>query len=131
MSGYHNLSYTDLAESRWSTAKMKKSYRSIKWYRPVRLQSQVLSWLQKPEDMVKLEGEGIQWLENSYDRRGKVLVETQTKHCVKLNTNTFRQSRPLSTRPHDFSKDSVTARWEERATAYINADKEPPTSESR
>jgi hypothetical protein len=110
---------------------MKKSYRSIKWYRPVRLQSQVLSWLQKPEDMVKLEGEGIQWLENSYDRRGKVLVETQTKHCVKLNTNTFRQSRPLSTRPHDFSKDSVTARWEERATAYINADKEPPTSESR
>jgi hypothetical protein len=130
MSGHDKLSYTELSESRWSTAKTKKSYRSIKWHRPVRLESRVLSWLQNPEDVVKLEGEGIEWSEVSYERRGNVLVEKKTKHHMKLNTNIFRQARPLSTRPLDFSKDSVSAVWEERATVFLSTEKGLPTSES-
>jgi hypothetical protein len=129
-SGHNKLSYTELSESRWSTAKTKKSYRSIKWFRPVRLGSRVLSWLQNPEDLIKLEGRGIEWAETSYERRGNVLVERKTKHHVKLNTNTFRQTRSLSTRPLDFSKDSVPAVWEERATVFLNTEKQPHTSES-
>jgi hypothetical protein len=128
--GHNKLSYTDSSESRWSTAKTKKSYRSIKWFRPVRLGSRVLSWLQTPEDLIKLEGRGIEWTETSYERRGSVLVEKKTKHHVKLNTNTFRQTRPLSTRPLDFSKDSVPAVWEERATVFLSTEKQPHTSES-
>lgn len=130
MSGHDKLSYTGLSESRWSTAKTKKSYRLIKWHRPVRLESRVLSWLQNPEDVIKLEGQGIEWSEVSYGRRGNVLVEKKTKHHMKLNTNTFRQAWPLSTRPHDFSKDSVSAVWEERATVFLNTVKGCPTSKS-
>jgi hypothetical protein len=128
MSGHNKLAYTDLPESRWSTAKTKKSYRSIKWFRPVRLGSRVLSWLQNPEDLIKLEGHGIESTETSYERRGNVLVERKTKHHVKLDTNTFRQTRPLSTRPLDFSKDSVPAVWEERATVFLSTERKLHTS---
>jgi hypothetical protein len=130
MSGFDKLSYTDLAESRWITAKMNKSSRSIKWYRPVRLETRVLSWLQNPETLAELGNDGIRWSETSYERRDKVLVEKKTKHHVKLNTNTFRQSRPLSTRPHDFSKDSVAGVWEERATVFLTTENKLNTSES-
>jgi hypothetical protein len=130
MSGFDRLSYTDLAESRWITAKMNKSSRSIKWYRPVRLETRVISWLQTPETLAELGGDGTRWSETSYERRDEVLVEKKTKHHVKLNTNTFRQSRPLSTRPHDFSKDSVPGVWEERATVFLTTENKLNTSES-
>jgi hypothetical protein len=131
MSGCDKLSYTDLSESRWITAKMNKSSRSIKWYRPVRLETRVLSWLQNPADLAKLGDGGIRWSETTYERRDKVLVERKTNHHVKLNTNTFRQSRPLSTRPHDFSKDSAAGVWEERATVFLTTENQMTTSESR
>jgi hypothetical protein len=123
-SGYDSLPcHADLSESRWSTAKIKKSYRSLSWYRPVRLESRVYTWLQTPETLTRLQCDGIKWSETSYERRGKALVERKTKHHVKLNTNTFRQSRPLSTRPF-----SVPAIWEERATVFISAKKGRPTT---
>ena len=75
-SGSSNLSYGDPPPTRWSTAKMRKSYYSLKCYRPVQLEKRVSQWLRSPKDLAKLEEEGIEWSETTHERRGQDIYET-------------------------------------------------------
>jgi hypothetical protein len=118
-SGSSTLSYNDPPPARWSTAKMRKSYYSLKWYRPVRLEKRVSQWLQSPKDLAKLDEEGIEWSETTYERRGQDIYETKTHHCVTLNNNIVRRSWPLSSDPDGGPGNGLHAAWEEKASVFI------------
>lgn len=119
--GGSGLSYDDLPVARWSTAKMRKSYYSLKWYRAVRLEEKVSQWLRSPKNMAKLDGEGIQWTETTYERRGKAVHETKTHHSVKLDKNIFRRSWPLSSISDGISGSGLHAAWEEKASVFMSS----------
>jgi hypothetical protein len=121
MSGSNSLSYDDPTPTRWSTAKMRKSYDSLKWYRPVRLEKRVSQWLRNPKDLAKLENEGIEWSETTHERRGKDVHETKIHHRVTLNNNIFRRSWPLSSDPDGALDGGLHAAWEEKASVFITS----------
>lgn len=118
-SGSSTLSYDDPPPARWRTAKMRKSYYSLKWYRPVRLEKRVSQWLRNPKDLAKLEEDGIEWSETTHERRGQDTYETKTHHSVTLNNNIFRRSWPLSSDPDGAPGDGLHAAWEEKASVFI------------
>jgi hypothetical protein len=120
-SGSSTLSYDDPPPARWSTAKMRKSYYSLKWYRPVRLEKKVSQWLQSKEDVAKLGGEGLKWSETTYERRGQNVRETKTHHNVTLDSNIFRRSWPLSSDPDGTLGGGLHAAWEEKASVFITS----------
>lgn len=118
-SGSSNLSYDDPPPARWSTAKMRKSYYSLKWYRPVRLEKRVSQWLRNPKDLAKLGEDGIEWSETTHERRGQDIYEKKTHHNVTLNNNIFRRSWPLSSDPDGAPGDGLHAAWEEKASVFM------------
>lgn len=120
-SGSSSLSYDDPPPTRWSTAKMRKSYYSLKWYRPVRLEKRVSQWLRSPKDLAKLGDEGIEWSETTHERRGQDIHETKTHHSVTLNNNIFRRSWPLSSDPDGAPDGGLHAAWEEKASVFITS----------
>ncbi|GAB7324390.1 hypothetical protein MBLNU13_g08331t2 [Cladosporium sp. NU13] len=120
-SGSSTLSYDDTPPARWSTAKMRKSYYSLKWYRPVRLEERVSHWLRSKEDLAKLEGDGLQWSETAFERRGQDVHEIKTHHNVTLDNNVFRRSWPLSSDPDGAPGGGLHAAWEEKASVFITS----------
>ena len=100
---------------------MRKSYYSLKWYRPVRLEKKLSQWLRSKEDVAKLGGEGLKWSETTYERRGQDVREIKTHHNVTLDSNIFRRSWPLSSDPDGTPGGGLHAAWEEKASVFITS----------
>ena len=117
-SGYHSGKENEHPPQTWSTNSMRKSYVSLKWYRPV------TRWAQEPNSLeqrrVLLDRErGL--LEGSYDvvhtagnREGSVSI---VKYAIETLTNIFRPEWAMSTDPDGIIPLTAPSGWEERATA--------------
>ncbi|KAK3629236.1 hypothetical protein LTR56_005112 [Elasticomyces elasticus] len=102
---YDVVDYADDLPWSWETHGMPKAYASLKWYRPVYQNRKVHDWLRTPSDLLgRIDTNlgsapaSITWADTQIDDEGKLRKE-MFDHGAVVDTNIFRQSWPLSTRP--------------------------------
>ena len=121
-SGYHSGKENEHSPQTWSTSSMRKSYMSLKWYRPV------TRWRQEPNSLEQRrmllntrdkKTSGL--LTGSYDvvhtagkREGSV---STVNYTIKTLSNIFRPEWAMSTEPDGIIPLTAPSGWEERATA--------------
>lgn len=107
-SGYKGAKYDDKPAHTWPTAKMKKSYASIKWYRPVqRLDEAPFS----NRDLEVL-------LDPAQGRLRCAPDSAKDKSMCQTQSNIFRSEWEMWTDPKTTTRDKRTSAWEERATVW-------------
>ena len=114
-SGWRNGTYNDKEPDTWVTRDMKKSYLSVRWYRPVkRTLQQPYSSMERKEFLTS----GtlpFSWTEAVLDEHGQ---PHGVKHQSRPKTNILRRDWDMSTDAEAaISVGSFTA-WEERATIW-------------
>ncbi|OBT99853.2 hypothetical protein VE01_02243 [Pseudogymnoascus verrucosus] len=107
-SGYEGANYDDKPAHTWSTAKMKKSHASIKWYRPVQRRP-VPPYSTRDREVLLDPTQGRLKRSEDYDRDGLV-YQTQS--------NIFRSEWEMWTDPTITAEDDRICGWEERATIW-------------
>jgi hypothetical protein len=109
-SGYQGAKYNDPPSNTWKTSGMKKSYASIKWYRPViRLNAVPYS----NRDLEDLLDPSIAQVE--YESARSKHLQT-----YKAETNIFRPEWPLWTNPKTTAYEPRVCGWEERASVWCD-----------
>lgn len=114
-SGWQNGTCNDQDPNIWITQDMKKSYMSIKWYRPVK------RVLQRPYSSVDRQifldpnARSLSWMEAVSTGLGKL---RGVEHISRPATNIFRQDWDMKTDGEAAISTGGFAAWEERATVW-------------
>lgn len=113
--GWQNGICNDQDPNTWITQDMKKSYMSIKWYRPVK------RVLQRPYSSIDRQtflnpnARSFSWMEAVSTGRGK---PRGVEHTSRPATNIFRQDWDMKTDGEAAISAGGFAAWEERATVW-------------
>ncbi|ELR02862.1 hypothetical protein VC83_03061 [Pseudogymnoascus destructans] len=107
-SGYEGANYDDEPAHTWSTAKMKKSHASIKWYRPVERRP-VAPYSTRDREILLDPTQGRLKRSGDYDR-DFLVYQTQS--------NIFRSEWEMWTDPKITTEEERICGWEERATVW-------------
>ncbi|OBT80665.1 hypothetical protein VF21_00305 [Pseudogymnoascus sp. 05NY08] len=107
-SGYEGANYDNRPAHTWSTAKMKKSHASIKWYRPV-YRHPVPPYSTRDREVLLDPTQGRLKRSEDYDRDFLV---------YQARSNIFRSEWEMWTDPKITSQDGRICGWEERATVW-------------
>ena len=113
--GWQNGIYDDQRPETWITRDMRKSYMSIKWYRPVK---RVLQRPYSTNDRQKFldpRAQPFRWTENVADASGK---PHGVQHESRPTTNILRQDWDMKTDADAAVSVGRFAAWEERATVW-------------
>ncbi|OBT70248.1 hypothetical protein VE03_00021 [Pseudogymnoascus sp. 23342-1-I1] len=107
-SGYNGAKYDDKSAHTWPTAKMNKSYASIKWYRPVlRLDEAPFS----NRDLEVL-------LDPAQGRLKRTPDNDEDVRVCQIQSNIFRSEWEMWTDPKTTTREERLSAWEERATVW-------------
>ncbi|OBT55571.1 hypothetical protein VE04_05232 [Pseudogymnoascus sp. 24MN13] len=107
-SGYEGANYDDKPAHTWSTAKMKKSHASIKWFRPVQRRP-VAPYSTRDREILLDPTQGRLKRSGDYDRDPLV---------YQIQSNIFRSEWEMWTDPKITTEDERISGWEERATVW-------------
>lgn len=107
-SGYKGAKYDDKPAHTWSTAKMKKSYASIKWYRPVQRLA-VAPYSSRDLEVL---------LDPTQGRLKRTPDSSKDLHVYQTQSNIFRSEWDMWTDPKITTQDERISGWEERATVW-------------
>ena len=107
-SGYNGAKYDDKPAHTWPTAKMKKSYASIKWYRPVQRLAECPFSNQDLEVL----------LDPAQGRLRRTPDSAKDKRVCQTQSNIFRSEWEMWTDPRITTREKRTSAWEERATVW-------------
>lgn len=104
-SGYEGANYDDKPAHTWSTAKMKKSHASIKWYRPV--QRRPVAPYSARDREILLD-----------PTQGRLVNYAIDSHVYQTRSNIFRSEWEMWTDPKITTQEERICGWEERATVW-------------
>jgi hypothetical protein len=130
-SGYAMADYDDLPPHRWPTFGMPCEHLSIRWLRPMLLDPHVAQWTKSPAALLnqftthsqgrqRTVPSSVTWTDTEFNHDGDH-NEQRTEHRWAVDTNIFRRSWSLFTRPVRTETSSKTSEtWNDQGNERVS-----------